>query len=286
MLHDVEWVKFCSVLYQALDDGATIDGNFVVHWDVSHRCQTPYEVILRSSAPPQGAVYRPIYADVWYLDGKACIRPALDRRVHPSLLRYYRPESGRRHLHMYVPCRKCETCLRRRGSVWKHRAQQEFKSATRVWFCTYTVRPDDRFVLSLKAGNWDFKDVYSELSKEFTKYLKRLRHKAKFRYLLVAEEHKDGFPHLHALLFERGEQLKKRDIQAEWKLGFSSAKLSDLESSIYVCKYLTKSNLARVRASLKFGRTEDDLDHRLAEAYAEDMSWYNDPNLKKLLKED
>ena len=57
-----------------------------------------------------------------------------------------------------------------------------------------------------------FRLIHNEIGKEFTLYFKKLRKAAKntrLRYLLVAEAHKDGFPHYHAFLHEHGEPVGK-----------------------------------------------------------------------------
>lgn len=95
------------------------------------------------------------------------------------------------------------------------------------------------------------------LGPELTKSLKRMRKntKSRFRYIAVFERHCDGYPHLHLLLHEQGQPLTKRDIQAEWRLGFSQCKLVDQgpKAAFYVAKYLSKEAAARVRASLRYG---------------------------------
>ena len=76
------------------------------------------------------------------------------------------------------------------------------------------------------------------------------------RYVLVAERHKDGWPHYHALVHERGPMVTKRELQGQWKLGFTAFKLVDMSDKAvpyYVTKYLSKQALARIRASLKYG---------------------------------
>jgi hypothetical protein len=100
----------------------------------------------------------------------------------------------------------------------------------------------------------------NEGNKEITKFLKRLRKEsgARLRYMCVAEEHADGDPHWHVLLHEVSGDVRKRSIQAQWKLGFSAAKLVDTSSgraAAYPCKYLSKSIAARVRASIRYGET-------------------------------
>lgn len=94
---------------------------------------------------------------------------------------------------------------------------------------------------------------------EITKYLKRVRKQSKcsFRYLLVMEAHKSGLPHYHMFLHETpsGGEVPKRILKYQWHLGFTDFKLVDdaHRRADYICKYLAKSNLARVRASKGYG---------------------------------
>jgi hypothetical protein len=84
---------------------------------------------------------------------------------------------------------------------------------------------------------------------------------APFKYCLVAEAHKTGLPHYHLLISENDESrpLRSRHLKNQWRHGFSNVKLvaqEDRKRTVsYVCKYLTKSALARVRASVGYGQT-------------------------------
>jgi hypothetical protein len=103
---------------------------------------------------------------------------------------------------------------------------------------------------------------HTEISRELTKYLKRVRKEsgAKFRFLLVAEAHKSGLPHYHLLLHEHDQfrPVRKSVLEAQWKAyGFSKWRLiEDERAARYVCKYLSKDAIARVRASIRYGSTE------------------------------
>lgn len=175
--------------------------------------------------------------------------------------------TNHRYIDYRVPCRKCRECLKYRAWLWKHRAKLEILESRRTWFCTYTVRPECRLIFKIKAqrkggGPEDFnRNLCNEIGKEFTKYLKRVRKQAKgkLRFCLVFEAHKDGFPHLHALIHEVDAAVTKAVLQGQWKHGFSTVKLCDTEASSYVTKYLSKSMLARVRASLRYGQRSDNI---------------------------
>jgi len=172
-------------------------------------------------------------------------------------------------------CRKCETCLRHRQSLWTARAIAECGVSTRTWFGTLTVGPDRRVSALYRAQvtvarssgeRWaqldtaeQFRYVVDVLSRDVTLYLKRIRKASgvRFRYLLVSEAHKDGFPHFHVLLHEHGSAIPKRCLDAHWRVGFSQWRLvgmGDKAQAGYVCKYLSKSALTRVRASQRYGQ--------------------------------
>lgn len=128
-----------------------------------------------------------------------------------------------------------------------------------------------------------------ELGKLVTLYIKRLRKgnkqldrgPAKFRYLIVAEAHKGrgtandlmGRPHFHMLMHESSPGSLVRDaetrrsrkdgrlyvwdhgfIRTQWPHGHSKVVLAeDRKAAAYVCKYISKASLARVRASHAYG---------------------------------
>lgn len=108
---------------------------------------------------------------------------------------------------------------------------------------------------------------------EITKYLKRLRKAGcQFRYLLVMEPHEgtrrqshhvgkgqnEGMPHYHILIHEADLEnpIPKSLLEAQWSLGHSQFRLvHDIRQAVYVTKYLSKSAVARVRASARYGVT-------------------------------
>jgi len=176
---------------------------------------------------------------------------------------------------LYVRCRKCDTCNAARSRMWAARAIAETGCATRNWFGTLTIAPEHRVRLlyeaqllaSRRCSDWlkmkdsqRFQILGAVIGRELTLMLKRLRKRgAAFRYLLVFEAHKDGFPHVHMLVHEVGSAVAKRTLEAEWHLGFTKWKLVAREGenahAFYVCKYIAKSALVRVRSSLGYGRS-------------------------------
>lgn len=174
-----------------------------------------------------------------------------------------------------VRCRKCPECLRHRQRLWKARGIAECAVSTRTWFGTLTVNPVERVRWLYRAQlrndrrhgdrweTYDSDERYRRIAEighiEITLALKRLRKASgkRFRYLLVSEAHEDGFPHFHMLLHEHHGNISKRSLEAAWHSGFSQWRLVDTGDSRvvgYVCKYLSKSALTRVRASQRYGQ--------------------------------
>jgi len=167
---------------------------------------------------------------------------------------------------MEVECRRCSYCLRRKAFFWRKRALRELGAASRTWLATFTVAPEHRvrwayedgFILQLPMADTAYRRASRRFGAEMTKYFKRQRKAGyKFRYLMVQENHKDGFPHVHVLIHEHGEKpVSKRQLESEWCFGFTSFKLCDRtpEAAKYVTKYVSKDIKTRVRASLRYGK--------------------------------
>lgn len=182
-----------------------------------------------------------------------------------------------------VPCRRCPACLVDRARLWQHRAEAEVLGAQRTWFCTLTFSPERRFHYRLQAvkacsargeafdtldDHRQFGEIVRLQARAFALAIKRLRKntQCQVRYLLVAERHKDGNSHLHALVHEvqGSKPVTKRELQAEWHEGFSVVKLADKSAARYVTKYLAKELLTRVRASQNYGGGRGGRSPRLA----------------------
>lgn len=173
-----------------------------------------------------------------------------------------------------VRCRKCGPCLAVRTRLWTARAITELAQADRTWFGTLTLNPFQRLSAraraeaALKGGGerWDhlsppeqFQATAAQVGPELQRWLKRLRKAsgAHLRYLLVCEAHKSGDPHWHVLMHEVAGSATKRDLDKSWRYGFSQWRLCKDRTgreAVYVCKYLAKSALTRVRASRHYGR--------------------------------
>ena len=183
-----------------------------------------------------------------------------------------------------VRCRKCKGCLRARTNYWGFAAMQETlaaqESGRRTWFGTLTLRPEiqqefvqrafERWAEGQPTGArpawWDdakcderFRLVRAVCLEETQRYWKRLRKAGhRFKYFLVFERHKSGLPHMHFLLHEQGEPIRKAQLQAQWAWGFSNVSIvggksrnaaAPEKAAWYVVKYLSKSYQARQVAS-------------------------------------
>lgn len=168
-----------------------------------------------------------------------------------------------------VRCRQCPECLRHRARLWTARAMAECKFAIRTWFGTLTLSPERQVWarysaisrLERRLADIDDNAVFQEsvrvIAPEITRFLKRVRKVAPFRYLLVTEAHKSGLPHFHLLLHEYSGRIGNRVWKDKWRFGYGHFVLvadGDTQQCGYVCKYLSKSALTRVRASKEYGQ--------------------------------
>lgn len=180
-------------------------------------------------------------------------------------------------LNLFTRCRRCEACLRYTSWLWRSRAVYECEEADKTWFVTFTASPDwhircDHDCATRERNFWGqppdkiFAARSKVMGREMTLFMKRLRKqtRSRIRYLLVTEQHDSAEtsefmrfrPHLHMLLHvEAGSAntVTKRDIEDQWPHGHVKAKLCGPEAAWYVCKYISKSMNARVRASIGYG---------------------------------
>lgn len=239
-----------SQAVRAMGRGASSPSMGVVLWDVAGDCEDP--VLIERWARPTGFAQRPQYT--FFGDGFDERPLGLDMRAR---------------------CRRCTACLKARARHWAYRAKAEISEAPRTWFGTLTLSPEHHWRTQLAATArlarggtiWEtlspdeqFLERNKEISFEVTKFLKRVRKNsgAPLRYCLVAEAHKSGLPHYHLLIHEMNSerQVRHRTLTSAWVWGFSRFKLvQDTGSAWYVCKYLAKAQLARVRASVRYGKT-------------------------------
>lgn len=229
-----------ALMIRALESGAAWKSPHHLYWHIAGRCTAPVEVNLDTA---------------WIEDDKSMpIVPVGDRAIREVRVFFT----------LHVPCRRCSACLRTRAALWRGRAQIEMRRACRTWFGTFTLSPENHYLMLARAGfdqpdiETEFKARHREISKEFTRYFKRLRKNsgAQIRYLLVAERHKNGLPHYHALIHESDcfRPVRHADLSAGWVLGYTRFKLVEgTQHAAYVSKYLSKDAVARVRASIRYG---------------------------------
>lgn len=185
-----------------------------------------------------------------------------------------------------LPCRHCSKCLFVRAEQWTERAIKECATWGRTWFVTLTLNPAwqtkvfmDEMAYRNSRGwrDTDFDQLGDEFTlraigagKLLTKYLKHVRkplavahglktpeREIRLRYLSVFERHESGLPHMHLLMHEAGGKLTYDRICGRWlRYGFASAELvrSPKDAAWYVCKYITKDALCRIRASQNYGK--------------------------------
>lgn len=179
-----------------------------------------------------------------------------------------------RFVEMWVACRKCERCLRRRAAMWRLRAVAEYRLSARTWLATMTLRPEAYAqCLSLARRRLDkartdldglpvheqFLAVEAEGYRNVQLWLKRLRKNTgcPLRYLAITEAHKSGVPHWHLLLHEQDfdRPIRHKVLSGSWHLGYDDYRLiHDVKAAAYSAKYLGKEVSARVRASGLYGR--------------------------------
>lgn len=249
-----------------LDRGGEVVSASEVAWRVSGNCTEPVTV-TRTGRPYVDLGTVDVYDTNWY------------NAVEPR--KGLRPKSGKLTVEITARCRKCPNCLRVRAREWASRARVEVAQSARTWFGTLTVSAEKAYHYRLRAcqgwrANGDleaeeagviFAKWQAAIAAEITLMFKRLRKAGySFRYMMVVEAHKSGTPHFHLLLHETSLEgpIRHAVLTAAWGLGFSNWKLVDKEDPKvvwYATKYLGKSKLARVRASLVYGNqiVPDDL---------------------------
>jgi len=228
---------------------------------------------LIAAAYEAGAEFITSGTMAWHLAGR-CSAPLNLKRAPPPGLAWTNQE-----LQMQVRCRTCENCLRQRAREWAARAARETGFWPVSWFCTMTLAPDQQYrlraqtVARLLDKSVDFEalaagEQFGELCDtiyrtELQDYWKRVRAETgkPMRFMCVAEAHKSGLPHFHALVHEVERYTEVAwdtfsVLKSQWRLGHFDASGIDrqnLGSVWYVTKYLSKDAIARVRASAFYG---------------------------------
>lgn len=247
---DVGYPNARALAHRALDAGAFVLGDKgTVQWHIAMRCLNP----------PSIEVYG----------------------------RDYGPKDENRYQQVTIAarCRRCLPCRQLRSYEWRQRGMNEILVHPRTLFGTLTLRPEEQYRASAEATERlaksavDFNslsadDQFAErvrtIGSWITRYFKRVRQETdtKSRYMLVAESHKSGLPHFH-LLFHEVERYTRDQfdtytvLKRQWPYGFSDFQGVDAgpdggaNAARYVCKYLAKAGLCRVRSSLRYGRLLD-----------------------------
>lgn len=278
-----------ALAVKALGMGAVMSAMNTVEWDIAGDCQSPHCTEKRARPDAYGVGVPDIHRLEKDDELAMWVDNPLDAWQPVKRLGNLRNvKGGSLWMHLWTRCRKCPACRKQRARLWRARCRSELGQAPRSWFVTYTFNEVHRYNARLLArkllldrsgehfeeltSNEQFMLLHEVVARELTLMIKRLRKNAKapLRYMLVAEAHKDGFPHYHGVIHELNPgTLTERDIRAEWRgrgLGFCEAKLvyDAAKGSAYLCKYLTKSSLARVRASQNYGQS---FAHRHLDAY-------------------
>lgn len=249
MKKTLEFSRHGEVLRRALRSGGVRTSMMVTEWDACGvgklKCSRPIPRTITFRHRPLGL---PIWQDV------------------------AKSIQGRMDLDLEVRCRRCPECLKARAAHWRLRMLAEIARSRRTWFATYTFRLELQYcatceaTVGVKGGSPPFGELppdeqfaarHKHLQPYFTHYFKRIRKAGyRLRYCLVAEAHKSGLPHYHALIHEGDDPVPHRVLSGEWTSGFSVIKLVDTatpKAAAYCAKYLSKSVLARVRASQRYG---------------------------------
>ena len=154
----------------------------------------------------------------------------------------------------FVPCRKCNFCLRRRQMDWALRLAMELKRSKSAWFITWTY--DDKHVPlteSKKFMTLDKAHLFTHLkslkraqSRLLTRLVKRKKMKKedkakwRIRYYAVGEYgSKYGRPHYHAIVFNLHNLTRQKLNHFElWQKGLMYFGDVNEKSICYVTKYL------------------------------------------------
>lgn len=165
---------------------------------------------------------------------------------------------------MYRPCRKCPKCLQYRQLKWRERAAAEIRRSPRTWFVTLTFAPAHLAGILFEAkklATGPEKAVDRAAYSHVQRYLKRLRKssKASFRYLAVFERGElTGRAHYHLLLHEGDTPLRKSVLESQWRSNVHARLVTgDYGAATYITKYVTKSYGVPMRASARYGATNE-----------------------------
>lgn len=244
-------------------------------WDVAGNCTAPRHLVLQARPTSAEVIVHTTIFDELRIgsSGKTRHKVTAPFRFAPRMVTVAPGRPFPLVLECWIRCRRCDRCRAAKARLWRHRAIEETRVWPRTWFGTLTVNPEQHHLFWLQAlkasadkgvdlDACSFAERFNarnrQISVELTKMLKRIREKSRapLRYLLVCEQHKSGLPHHHMLLHECDVALPVRHklLAVEWPHGFTKWRLVNTEAeATYLCKYIAKSGVARVRASLRYG---------------------------------
>lgn len=256
------------LVQRAMRNGGERINMFRYRWDISQDCENGFSRLLYA-APALDRVVTLDLRSVWP-DSKPFEWSRTQGHYRGMIAVDSKSTKVPLELELITRCRRCAACRKYRATIWRRRAYAEILHAERTWFGTLTLRSEEHYRVLLRArkiygDGFDALDLDEQFgwrckafAPEITKYLKRVRKQSgsALRYLLVAEAHKSGLPHFHILVHERNvdEPVRHSCLTGQWPFGFTNFKLvTDPRAGHYVAKYLSKSVLARVRASQRYG---------------------------------
>lgn len=271
----LELRRLVRIVGRALQSGGVRHSLMRSEWNVAGDCQTPKWFALQARPTARETIVQTTIFDQLNVGHGAFARHKV---TAPYRLtdRYVVVSPGKPFplvLEMWTRCRRCDKCRQARSRLWRHRVREEVRTWPRTWFGTITISPASHHWFWLKAlersrgqsvevdraaPGEQFLARNREISVELTKMLKRVRQntRAPMRYILVCEQHKSGLPHYHMLIHECSTMwpIRHKELNAQWPYGFTKWKLvNDEAEATYLCKYISKSGVARVRASTRYG---------------------------------
>ena len=173
--------------------------------------------------------------------------------------RYKRPIE----VQFLVPCRKCQTCLKVKASLWQKRAVTELAATVlRSWMVTLTFSPVHMGEVLMQAHALNRGSERQKIERAAYRHVQlaldafRKRLKLRFRYMAVAEYGSEtGRLHYHLLLHEVDKPILGAQIEAMWPSFVHKRLVRDHKRQAgYLTKYLTKHSEGRVRASKDYGK--------------------------------
>lgn len=134
-----------------------------------------------------------------------------------------------------VPCGKCPACLASKRADWSFRINEELRTHTSAFFCTFTYSDDK---LPLNKGHPTLR------RSDFQSYMKNLRNttKNKLKYFACGEYGSNTHrPHYHAIIFNYPAELRHL-LALEWRNGYTTIDQVNAARIHYITKYILKKS--------------------------------------------